>query len=55
MISRMSAADESGQCEAVPLSPMEVERFHRDGFLGPYPALPGTAMDAVRARLERDG
>ena len=51
---RMSATGGNGQCEAVALSAAEAERFHRDGFLGPYEALPPAAMDVVRARLERE-
>jgi Phytanoyl-CoA dioxygenase (PhyH) len=35
------------------LSPDEVQRFHRDGYLTPFTRMPVAEMEAVRAELDR--
>ena len=50
-MSASAANPGGGSCR---LTAAEAERFHRDGFLGPYEALPPAAMEQVRAHLERE-
>lgn len=48
----MSASEANAVDGSCTLTAAEAERFHRDGFLGPYEALSPAAMDTVRARIE---